>query len=127
MRLTRTALALLVLAACNTPSPGFRGIEAQRVTVEGSVFDVRVAGAEAEAIRVNSQYAPRMGPIGGRAAVAIEQVSGCAVSGVSGDQAMIRARLSCGGAAPPAAQARGYECSVTRGLGGEKLITCDPV
>lgn len=90
-------VAILLLAGCNTPGPGFGGIDPVRVAVDGSVFDVRVAGSMAEAIRVNAQYAPRMGPIGDRARRAIEQVSGCAVTRIGGDQAMIRAALSCDG------------------------------
>lgn len=91
----RYLLCLILLSACNTPSPGFRGIAPVRVTVDGSVFDVRVMGTLAEAIRVNPEYAPRMGPIGPRAARAIAQVSGCTVTRIGGDQAMIKAALDC--------------------------------
>ncbi|WP_082181853.1 hypothetical protein [Aestuariivita boseongensis] len=90
-------LLCLLLAACNTPGPGFRGVAAQRVTVDGSTFDVRVRGKLAEAIRINPQYAPRLGPIEGRAAKAMAQVSGCKVKKVSGDQAQLLGQLDCGG------------------------------
>lgn len=103
---------ILLLAACNTPSPGFRGVDPVRVTVGPSVFDVRVADGQAEALRVSSEYAPRMGPIGPRATLAIEQVSGCTVRRLGGDQAMIRASLSCGArsASPPVPPS--YSCAV---------------
>ncbi|GHF57639.1 hypothetical protein [Seohaeicola zhoushanensis] len=91
----RPFLALLLLAACNTPSPHFSGLEATRVSVAGSVFDIRVRGDLAEALRVNAQYAPRFGPIRARAAFAMEQVSGCTVTEVSGDQALALGKLSC--------------------------------
>lgn len=83
------------LAACDAPSPHFMGIEPTRVEVDGSVFAVRVKGRLAEAVRVNPQYAPRMGPIGERAARAMEQVSGCRVAEIRGDQALILGILDC--------------------------------
>ena len=126
MRALSACLACLLLLACNTPSPGFRGIDPVRVTVDGSVFAVRVAGNAAEAIRINPQYAPRMGPIGDRARVAIERVSGCSVARLGGDQAMIRARLSCGRAAPgaPLSGPEGWTCVALPPRGGEVELVC---
>ena len=108
----RFYLALILLAACNTPGPGFRGVPATRITVEGSTFDVRIKDNRAEAIRVNAQYAPRVGPIGARAQIAIEGASGCAVRQMGGDQAQILAELTCKGAPPaaPRQQAPEYSC-----------------
>jgi len=77
------------------PSIDFLGFDLATVTVEGSTFDVRVKGTAAEAIRTNLQYAPGMGQMGGRASVAIEQVSGCKVKRFGGDQAVIFAELAC--------------------------------
>jgi hypothetical protein len=91
----RLLLPLILLAACNTPTAPFRGIDPVRVTVDGSTFDVRIRGDLAEAIRVNAQYAPRLGPIEGRAARAMQQVSGCAVRRVTGDQALLLGQLDC--------------------------------
>ena len=87
---------LLLLAACNTAGPGFRGLPATRVVVDGSTFDVRVHENRAEAIRVNFEYAPRFGPIKERARKAMAQVSGCEVKSVGGDQAMAVGTLKCG-------------------------------
>jgi len=71
-------LALFVsLAGCNTPGPHFRDLPATRISVDGSVFDIRVRGELAEAMRINPEYAPRFGPIKARAAFAFEAVSGC--------------------------------------------------
>ena len=130
----RIVLSLaMLLAACNTPSPGFRGIAPVRVTVAPSVFDVRVKDRQAEAIRINSEYAPRMGPIGPRAAIAIEQVSGCKVRRLGGDQAMIRAALDCDGRGAPPPVPPSYSCAVlTRPASGgpaagSREIICDPV
>lgn len=89
-------LCCIFLTACNTAGPHFRGLPATRVTVDGSVFDVRVRDELAEAIRVNTQYAPRFGPIRARAGIAMAQVSGCEVKEVRGDQALATGLLDCG-------------------------------
>lgn len=126
---------LLLLAACNTSGPEFRGLAATQVTVAGSVFDVRVRGDRAEAIRVNAQYAPRIGPMHARAAFAIQRVSGCRVSRMSGDQAQATARLACGARPPgwqPPQRPVSYSCVEIRqwlhpaqeGLYAE--FDCDP-
>lgn len=100
LRFSHILVSCLCLAACNTAGPHFRGLPATRVTVEGSVFDVRVRGELAEAIRVNTQYAPRFGPIRERAGVAMAQVSGCSVKEVRGDQALATGLLDCGKGGP---------------------------
>ncbi|SFT33252.1 hypothetical protein [Sedimentitalea nanhaiensis] len=96
-------IALTLLAACGGPSPYFRAAPATRITVADSVFDVRVRGALAEAVRINPQYAPRFGPIRGRAAFAMAKVSGCKVVEIRGDQAVATGVLSCDGRPPPVA------------------------
>ncbi len=88
-------LILLMLAACSAGTPHFRGVPATRVSVNGSVFDVRVRGELAEAVRVNAQYAPRLGPIRDRAALAMAQVSGCPILDVLGDAAVTLGVLGC--------------------------------
>ncbi|MEL6563410.1 MAG: hypothetical protein AAFQ59_03120 [Pseudomonadota bacterium] len=89
-----------VLAACNTAGPHFRGLPATTVTIDGSTFDVRVNGRLAEAIRTNTQHAPRFGPIQQRAGRAMEMVSGCTVKEVRGDQAQATGILDCGKGGP---------------------------
>jgi hypothetical protein len=89
-------VCLLYLAGCaSAPGPDFAQVPATRVVVESSEFDIRVAGRTAQAIRVNAQYAPRVGPLGLRAAFAMEQVSGCAVRSLQGDAAVLIGRLQC--------------------------------
>lgn len=92
--------ALVSLAACDTAAPYFEGVPTTRVTVDGSVFDVRVRGELAEALRVNPEYAPRFGPIQARAGYAMARVSGCDVVEVGGDQALATGLLSCDGREP---------------------------
>ncbi|KKN92567.1 hypothetical protein LCGC14_0207260 [marine sediment metagenome] len=89
-------LVMLMAAGCNMPSAGFSGLPVQQIIVDGSVFDVRVNGAQAEAIRINMEYAPRFGPIRDRAARAMVQASGCKVTHVVGDQAVAIGKLDCG-------------------------------
>ena len=100
MAMWRMVVLLWALTACNAPSPHFRGAPVTRVAVQGSVFDVRVRGNLAEALRVNPQYAPRFGPIRDRARFAMAQVSGCRVVEVLGDQALATGVLACDGRAP---------------------------
>ena len=91
-------LPLVVLVgSCNTASPHFAAMPMQRVTVDGSTFEVRVRGNLAEAVRINTQYAPRLGPIRERARRAIEAASGCDADRVLGDQALLVGQLSCPG------------------------------
>jgi len=124
MRYVSLLFVLGLLAACNMPSPGFRGLVPTRVVIDGSVFDVRVAGNEAEAMRINAQYAPRFGIIEGRAKRAMAQVSGCDVTKVTGDQALAFGRLKCKGSTVPRklptripAKELVVECERVRGSG----------
>jgi len=90
------ALVMVIVTGCNMPSAHFSGLPATAITVDGSDFDVRINGNQAEAIRTNMEYAPRFGPIRDRAARAMAQVSGCEVTHVAGDQALAVGKLDCG-------------------------------
>lgn len=124
------AALVILLAACDTPSPHFAGLPATRVTVDGSTFDVRVNALQAEALRTNAQYAPRLGPIGTRATVAMEKVSGCKVAKITGDAALVRGYLDCGkGAAElPRRGSLSYDCYSIDGISkdGDFTVQCDP-
>lgn len=88
-------LSMVAITACNSPGRPFRGAVATRIAIGESVFDVRVRGNLAEAIRINTRYAPRLGPILDEAAVAMTYASGCDVTGVLGDQAVMIGVLEC--------------------------------
>ncbi|WP_193555912.1 hypothetical protein [Marimonas lutisalis] len=128
-------LACVWLAACNTPHPRFAGIAPVRISVGQSAFDIRVKGREAEAIRLNAEWAPRPEAVAPRAVAAIEKVSGCTVRRLDGDQAQFFARLSCGREDRAMEVMPGrivYDCDiadayVNRGL-GESIseMTCTP-
>jgi hypothetical protein len=106
-------IATVLLAGCNTPSPAFRGVAPVRVTVGKSVFDVRVKGNRAEAIRLNHEWAPRLEAVAPRAVTAIEQVSGCTVYRTGGDAALILARLKCAkGKGPVPPEPLQYDCDI---------------
>ncbi|WP_226782085.1 YgdI/YgdR family lipoprotein [Oceaniglobus trochenteri] len=96
------ALALsvcaLALAGCDSPSIAFQGVPAQSVTVGPSTFSVRVRGDRAEAMRVSRERWPAKPDILARGEEAIRRASGCGIAknGLSGDQAIVRARLDCG-------------------------------
>lgn len=93
-------MVVVLLGGCGAPSQYFRNISATRVTVGQAVFSVRVRGNIAESIRVNAQYAPRLGRLAEQAATAIQQVSGCKVEHVLGDAAVQLGLLNCGPNAP---------------------------
>ena len=117
----------LALAGCNAPEFDFRGVDPVRMSLGGSTFDIRVKGARAEAIRVNSQYAPRLATVGPQAVLAIEKVSGCKVARLDGDAAMMWAALSCDGRpAPLSARARHYDCEIAVVYDGFADLDCVP-
>ena len=121
-------LFCMVFAACDTPGPSFRGIEPVRISVGKSIFDVRVDGNRAQAIRLNMEWAPRPAAVAPRAVAAIEQVSGCRVARLDGDQAVILARLEFGrGLAPPAPDIREFDCEIEPMGGGLADLVCTPV
>jgi len=86
---------LLLLAACTGRQGYFSGAQVTRVSLGGSVFEVRLRGNLAEAIRINPEYALRLGPLRALAEEAMAVVSGCEVTTVLGDQAVMIGVLDC--------------------------------
>lgn len=122
----RLAFLVMLLASCNTPGPEYRGAPVTRVTVGQSTFDIRIIGNKAQAIRVNTEWAPRPMAVMPRALTAIEQVSQCHVRQMDGDQVVIEARLKCGGSPPPRQRSFEYECDVRRMYRGHARVLCEP-
>ena len=118
---------LALLAACSHPSPVFHGVSPVRVSVGESVFDVRLAGRHAQAIRLSREWAPRTITVAPRAAAAISAASGCAVPRLWGDQAMLEAALVCG---PDAGARRGvpraHDCRVVPTRRRWTKVACQP-
>ena len=87
----------------------------------------------AEALRVNPEYAPRLGPIQTRAAQAMALVSGCIVTEVRGDQALLTGLLDCDGSGrkrmPFPDGSGAFDC--VRVVGGSQPpyedFECDPI
>ena len=121
--------AAAALAGCATPDTAYRGIPAVRMDMGGSLFDIRVKGRRAEAIRRNPQWAPRLASVGVPAVLAIEAVSGCRVARLTGDQARMQATLDCGvGPPPPLPGAGELFCEIdTHGDGETASGYCVPV
>jgi hypothetical protein len=120
-------IAPLLLAACNTPGAGFRGVEPTRITAGGSTFDVRVVGVRAEALRLDTRWAPRLSSVAPQAVVAIERVSGCRVRRLAGDAALMTARLDCGQPLAPLPRGKTYDCDVYPVWDGLAEMTCEAV
>lgn len=116
-------MLFLLLAACDSPTPGFKGAEVSRHTVDGSTFSVHVKGDTAQAVRTNRGYAPRIGPLAERAVVAMQQASGCRVTRIGGDAAVLVGYLSC---TTPVTQTCAVDATLTgpRGLRADLVRTC---
>lgn len=117
-------ISVLLLAACDAPSAHFAAVPATRIAVNGSLFEVRVRGHLAEAIRVSPEYAPRFGPIRYRAGLAMALVSGCSVRRVLGDQAQAVGWLDCPGRAAPAVRVDRACRRVAAGEAGYTAYRC---
>jgi hypothetical protein len=92
----------LALAACDTGTPPYFGIAPERVSAGGMVFDVRVRGLMAEALRQEVMWPPSHEAVAIRAAAAMRQVTGCEVVAVRGDPSVVEGRLECGDETAPA-------------------------
>lgn len=123
--LITAAFVLNGLGGCDTPGPEFWGIKPQRITVQDVAFDVRIAAKRAEAIRLNSQWAPRLAAAAPQAVAAIEQVSGCRVRALAGDAARMTAWLDCGQALAPLPRSNSYDCDVYEIADGPAELTCE--
>lgn len=118
---------MAILAACSHPTPAFYGVAPVRAGVGQSVFDVRIVGEHAQAIRLSREWAPRTISVAPRAAAAIAAASGCAVPRLWGDQAMLDAALDCG---PDAESQRGvlrpHDCRVVPTRRRWTEVRCQP-
>ena len=88
-------LLIALLAACSGPTPYLAGMPVVVVEEGGAVFHIRRKGDLAEAVRVNREWAPRIGAVAEHVTVAIRQATGCEVRDIRGDAAVIVARLKC--------------------------------
>ena len=118
------AICTVLLSGCDAPSRYFRDEPVTRVEIGSMIFDVRTRGALSEAVRISNGWAPRLSGVAPFAEAAMEQVTGCDVTRLSGDQAVILGTLACGAdgprpAAPPALL--GFECDPVEGWRSDGL------
>lgn len=97
IRATLPIIAAFSLAGCNSPSPAFRGVPAETVTVGQSVFEVRHSGSQVELIRTNMEYAPTFASIIPRATQAVVMATGCTPRPQSwtGEQTLMQVEVDC--------------------------------
>lgn len=89
-------MVFFLCAACGASTvPQLRGLPPQTVTIEGSVFDIRMRGTKAEAIRTNFEFPAKYGPIRRKAITAIESLTLCKVGKTRGDPSVVIAELDC--------------------------------
>lgn len=90
-------VALLALAACDSPSPMLGRAEPTRLTVDGHDITVWRADDRVEAIRHGFVRRDRMADLRGTMMQAMRQATGCDLrkDSVEGDIGVLRARLDC--------------------------------
>jgi len=99
MRMLVCLLGLLMVTACDGPSPVFIGQPVRVVAVDGSRFGVFMQGGsgQVEAHRISMEPLPSLVLTLDKAYRAIEIASGCTVvaGSLQGDQAIILAEVDC--------------------------------
>lgn len=95
--LLAAALAL-GLGGCASPSPRMMSAEKTVAEVGGSRFTIYRSGDVVEIYRTSPEALPRLSEVMAKAAVAVEQATGCKVAAGSlvGDAALMKAELACG-------------------------------
>ena len=88
-------LALLLLAACDSPSLSMAGANRAQVDVGGMTFGVHYRGTTAEVLRLNRQWRPSYAEVSANARIAVQQVTGCRVAEITGDPSILKATLDC--------------------------------
>lgn len=93
----RPLFLILLLTACNSPSPAFRTAVSGEAEVDGSRFAIHAKGDRVEVFRLSREWRPAVTDIHARAHQAIETATGCSVvaRSLNGDVAIIRARIAC--------------------------------
>ncbi len=98
-KFAKIVVVLMLVAGCDSPSPGFLGGSVQEVVVDESRFRVFMqhGGNEIEAHRVSVEPLPSLVLTLDKAYRAIEQATGCQIvdGSLRGDQAIILAEVDC--------------------------------
>ena len=88
----------VILAACASPSPQLMRGQKHEAEVGGSRFTIWRKGEMVEIYRTSPEMLPRLSAVMAKAAIAVEQVTGCPVreGSLVGDAALMKATLDCG-------------------------------
>jgi hypothetical protein len=88
-------IAALLLTACDSPSPAMRASRNATIDVGGMTFGVHWTDSEAEIYRTGWARRDQWAQIPANAEIATEKVTGCEVTSMDGDPALMTARLKC--------------------------------
>lgn len=88
---------LLMIAACDSPSPWYDKASGKTEIVSGYTFRVHSNGRRAQAIRVSRERRPHVALVVPAAMIAIERATGCAIlrDRAKGDTNVIVAQIDC--------------------------------
>jgi hypothetical protein len=95
MRVALILLPVLLVAACDSPTPAVSRWNKATIETGGMTFGVHWNADRAEAFRTSKHWRPALGEVRANAAAAIGQASGCRVGSIDGDHAIVKAKLSC--------------------------------
>ncbi|HHL20397.1 MAG TPA: hypothetical protein ENJ52_02590 [Aliiroseovarius sp.] len=129
MRVFMILAAATVLAACDSPSVALMGSQKTIVRLDGMTFNVHRRADRIEVYRTGFVMLPDRDRVLYLAELAISQATGCPVrkNSVAGDQALIKAQLTCSAVdVPYAGNARTFDCRFAPEAGPDALI-CDQV
>ena len=97
----RPLLIVLMLCACNTPSPGFLGASQFSFDYGGMRFKAYRKGNRVEVLRVSPALLPTFPEVAANALPGVAAATGCTPVWAQGDQALMEVGLSCNGAKAP--------------------------
>ena len=88
--------ALILVTGCDTGTPLFWALPAQKIEIQGVQFEVRPLRKWAEAVRITDLCFPKTETVLPLALTAIRSVTGCAdITPLAVDPSVITARLNC--------------------------------
>ena len=95
MRALTIAMIATIFAGCDSPSPEYRDAQVSRQVIGEHSFTVYFTQSKAQAIRTNFAKRPDIRVIARQAEQAIERATGCPVSEIYGDVALLDGVLDC--------------------------------
>ena len=88
---------VMLVGACDSPSPAMRASRNATVDVGGMTFGVHWTDTEAAIYRTGWAKRSAWANVPVNAELAVRQVTGCNVKSMDGDPALMTARLDCSG------------------------------